>query len=208
MAVTRRSFAVALSATIAKPAGVQAGDLLIACVARFNSTTPPTLPAGWTNITSGQHSAFGASFRVCYRIAEAGDGANYTFTNAQEGCIVAYQAGTFDAANPTGPGSLNSSNASATITATGVTTEEDGALLCAYLTHGGNNPTSNHSFSIVINVAAFGTDSTFWEATQATAGASGNKTWTVSSTPWSAQLISINPAPPSAKPRFHAQIIG
>ncbi len=208
MAVTRRSFATALSATIAKPSGVQAGDLLIACVARFNSATPPTLPAGWTNITSGAHSAFSASFRICYRIAEAGDGANYTFTNAQEGCIVAYQVGTFDASNPTGPGSLNSSSASTTITGTGITTEVDGALLCAYLTHGGNNPTSNHGFSLIINVATFGTDSTFWEATQATAGASGNKTWTVASTPWSAQLISINPVPPSAHPRFHAQIIG
>lgn len=206
--VTRRSFAVALAATINAPAGAVTGDLLIACVARFDSTTPPSLPAGWTNLTSGQHGSSSASFRVCYRIREAGDASSYTFTNAQEGCIVAYEVGSFDAANPTGPGSLNSSGGSTTITATGVTTEEDGALLCAYLTHGGNNPTSTSGFSLIINVAAFGADSTFWEATQASAGASGNKTWTVTNTPWHAQLISINPAAPTATPRFHAQIIG
>lgn len=44
------------------------GDLVIVFAYREGSTVPPTLPAGWTNITSG--SLVSAAYRVGYRVSD------------------------------------------------------------------------------------------------------------------------------------------
>lgn len=63
----------ARNATISKPAGTQAGDLLIS--AAF-SPNPPAVPAGWTQIgttTRVGPSDFSHYFAAAWRIAQAGD---------------------------------------------------------------------------------------------------------------------------------------
>jgi hypothetical protein len=191
MAVTRRSISNAGSATCNKPSGAVTNvDWLVAFASRFNSTTPPALPAGWTNLANGAHSAFTASFRAAYRLADAST--SYTFTNAQEIHMLCYHGAGVLTSNPFGAtagtrATLNTGGSSATITANGITTEADNALLLAWLTNG---------------------DNSIWDATQVVAGASGNKAWGVSpNSPFSALLLHINAAS-IAQPRFHAQIIG
>jgi hypothetical protein len=214
MAVTRRSISNAGSATCNKPSGAVTNvDWLVAFASRFNSTTPPALPAGWTNLANGAHSAFTASFRAAYRLADAST--SYTFTNAQEIHMLCYHGAGVLTSNPFGAtagtrATLNTGGSSATITANGITTEADNALLLAWLTHGANNPTSNNGMTLIGGNGSGDVlaDNSIWDATQVVAGASGNKAWGVSpNSPFSALLLHINAAS-IAQPRFHAQIIG
>lgn len=202
-----KAVASATSATVAKPTGTVEGDVMLAFVARFNSNTPPSAPSGWTVITSGAHGNTTAAFAVMGKVAGASEGSNYTFTNAEEGTIITFHGSTVDDADPFGPGSTNSGN-SATLTGTGITTEVDNALLLLYATWQ-NTPSTPSGMSAI---AGFPTASGAWQERIASAGATGNRTASMSSGLWHAQMTALNPAvlapPPSAQPRFFAQLIG
>lgn len=193
-------------ATVNKPIGTIEGDLMIALFARFGSTTQPTLPAGWTAITTGAHGSESVCFVVAYKVAGPSEGASYTFTNATEGTIITFYGQTVDDTDPVGPGSFNSGQG-ATATGTGITTEVDNALLIYYGTQTGEAGVPSGMTLIPEGVV----DSTIFEQRIASAGATGNRTSALGgSVPWHAQLVAINPTPPAptATPRFAAQLIG
>ena len=97
--------------------GTATGSLKIVFAYRNASTTPPTLPAGWTTIFA---SAGGTtnSFRVgCNVSSSSGDTGTGTWTNASEIIGVSYagtDANTTANCNTTGIGSLNAGTASNT----------------------------------------------------------------------------------------------
>lgn len=62
------------------PAGHKVGDLMIIFAFRDGSATWPSLPAGWTNITSG--TATGVSIWCGYKICTSSSETSGTWTNA------------------------------------------------------------------------------------------------------------------------------
>lgn len=70
--------AEATSATL--PAGTLTGDIAIVFAFRDGSTTPPTLPAGYTNINSAGSNA--CSFRCGWKLLGPSDTTTGTWTNA------------------------------------------------------------------------------------------------------------------------------
>lgn len=78
--------------TINKPAGVQAGDLLLAFVIQ-QGTSAITSPGGWTELIDS------GGLAVAWLRAGAGEPSNYSFsggTGAVGGVIVAYRAASYD----------------------------------------------------------------------------------------------------------------
>ena len=74
------------SATL--PAHV-AGDLIIAFVFRRNSTVLPTLPAGWTSLTT--QTGFSNSARLAYKIAASSSETSGTWTSATASIFLVYR---------------------------------------------------------------------------------------------------------------------
>jgi len=66
----------------------EAGDTIIAFAFRDGSTTPPTLPSGWTNLANG--GANTSSFRLAIRTATNGSTTSGTWTNATSVMFVAF----------------------------------------------------------------------------------------------------------------------
>lgn len=90
------------SLTIAKPAGVVAGDVLLARIAHRNNVAATiTPPAGWTVIRSDQ-SASAIKTWVLWKVATGAEPASYAFNFS----IAAYVAGSivaFSGADPVNP---------------------------------------------------------------------------------------------------------
>lgn len=107
MAISFVNSAKAGSATVTLPTGIGVNDLIILFGYR-NTTTAPSLPAGYTNITN--QSANTNSMRVCYKVADGTEsGTTVTMTNANvvqcavyRGCYLVGAAGsTTNAASTT-----------------------------------------------------------------------------------------------------------
>jgi hypothetical protein len=73
--------------TVTIPVGAQDNDLLVAFTFRDGNATPPSLPAGWTNIGTGANSA---SVRLCYKLRAAAD-TSVTFTNGTASIVHVYR---------------------------------------------------------------------------------------------------------------------
>ncbi|HLL26017.1 MAG TPA: hypothetical protein VK427_27955 [Kofleriaceae bacterium] len=112
------------SLTIAKPAGVVSGDVLIARIANRNQVTATlTAPAGWTVLRSDQSSSQLKSW-VAYKHADGAEPTSYTF-DVRIASYVAGSISAFAGADPTSPidavgGQKNGT--SATLAAPAVTT--------------------------------------------------------------------------------------
>lgn len=89
MAISFVGIADAAAATVALPA-FNADDVAFVFAFRDGSTTPPTLPAGWTNIDNA--GANTSSFRCGYRQLVGGDTDTGTWTNATEIEVVVLRA--------------------------------------------------------------------------------------------------------------------
>jgi hypothetical protein len=99
------------------------GDLLIAFAYRNASTTAPSLPAGWTSISTQSTAATGTvgSLRIGCRVATGvTDGGSGTWTNATDVNVVSYTntgVGTSANCNTTGIGGTAFNNAKTSTTA-------------------------------------------------------------------------------------------
>jgi hypothetical protein len=76
----------------------QSGDLLIVFCTREGSTTAPSLPAGWTNLSSG--GANSIACRLGYKVAASGAETSGTWTNATNTTVTVVRSQ--DATTPTG----------------------------------------------------------------------------------------------------------
>jgi hypothetical protein len=115
--------------TIARPSGVQAGDLLLAQIRYRDPVTGLTAPAGWTlvgTITSGQ-----ANHAVLYKVATASEPTSYTFNQGTSAGRMAGGIGAYTGVNTAAP--INAWAASvgeaATLVAPSVNTTVDNALV-------------------------------------------------------------------------------
>ena len=133
--VSYRSSAVASGAslnalTINRPAGVVAGDLLLARISnRNNATAVVTPPAGWSLLRSDQSASQLKSW-VLYRVAGAAEPASYTFpislTSNMAGSIVAFA--NVDPVNPIDTHSGQKNGTTASFNAPAITTSVSGGL--------------------------------------------------------------------------------
>ncbi|HEV7781493.1 MAG TPA: T9SS type A sorting domain-containing protein [Chitinophagaceae bacterium] len=187
------------SITVTKPAGVVTNDVMIAVIAAQGTTADATAPAGWTKIDGsdldGQTSRNGTVF---YKVALAGEAANYTFTLGAGANHVAASISAFFNVNVSGltpfdvaPGTIQVNDASTTVTAAAITTVSPGAaiIMCAMSagktgTHSAWAATSPASLAEVSDAGQGDGDNgasvgSAW-ALRAAAGATGNGTTTLS----------------------------
>jgi len=183
--------------TIARPAGVVAGDIMLVNissrdVATGNNLGNPSL-GGWTLVQGSQITQARRWGAVMYKIATGAEPANYTFTldadaDATVGAIVAFSGvdttTPFDVASP----AYNTANGLATVTATGLTTVTPNAAVIMFGV-ASSNPTwsawttTNPGGLTELYDVAQGTNvsaGAAW-AIKPTAGATGNGTATISS---------------------------
>ena len=169
-----------------------------------------TAPAGWTTTGNLRTSGTGLEQQIYYRIATAADTAGTTYqwswTTSSDGAaaILAY-SGT-DATNPIDVTPTDSAGSGTTATATGLTTTQDNDMVDAlYGAQGHSGPppnmTQDPGQSLTQEYAISSGSSpaskalaTGADGTLATAGATGNKTATIStSTPWVAHMVALMP---------------
>ena len=150
--------ATAASVSVTKPAGLVAGDLMIAQISRYRDNSSSIANAestGWS-VVGGINYAIGTNYReqhttVLSKIATAADVAatNFTFTGdntvAMSGAIMAFSGacnisviGSWDAVNPTQSGQL---------TAPAITTLTPNAMVVMIGAYYGDRSLSNWSFN-------------------------------------------------------------
>jgi hypothetical protein len=191
------------SVAMTVPSGVAVGDLLVADVdaAGTGAITPP---AGWTSIFTGAGFTTYSTFH--YRVATAADvaGASYTWslgtTRKAVGRLMTYVGVDTTAI---GTPATNGANSGTTITYTGVTTSAANSLVvigAAALNGSGTiSLTPPAGTTTRFNVATSGSGSQLrgsnGDFVQATAGATGNKTGSISPTnAWGTAMVALKPA--------------
>jgi len=195
--------------TINVPAGTTAGDVMVAAIAVRPYTIAITPPAGWTSLNRVDQAAGNSnSQEIFYRVATAGEPASYTWTfsgaiGGAAGGIASYSG--VDAAAPIDVYGGNATPYGTSHTASSITTTADNAMVI-----------STHSFSSAeswtppsgmteeVDVASLsvpnapGISLEMNDVTQATAGATGNKTATAGGNADTgvAQLLALKPGAP------------
>lgn len=139
--------ATATSHVLTEPAGVAAGDLLVACIgSRIASTTSITLPSGWTLVAEAKNnntlstSSALPSGMMAY-IVRGSSAPSYTFThpvapNVALGRVVAYRNVHQTTPTDSGTTAVTTATALLAVSVTGLTTTADDDLIVA-LTAGG-----------------------------------------------------------------------
>ena len=122
------------TATVALPAGVVLGDLLLAQVTQRGATAPTiTPPAGWTQVTS-QTNASTLSMVIYRKVATAAEPASYTWTFSVSDRIAAAVVAFRDVetTTPVNVSASQSNAASTSYTAPSLTPTEAGTMLVAF----------------------------------------------------------------------------
>src|SRR6266508_2750826 len=191
---------------LVRPASVTTGNLMIAQITLRNLDAI-TAPAGWTQIGNLRTQGTSLEQALYYKVATAGDTAGTTYSwswtnNADAaGAIFAYSG--VDTGSPFDVTPSDNSNGTATASATGLTTTQNGDMLVAFYGVQGNvTATQDTGLGLTQEFTALSGSSpaskgrtTGADGTQATAGASGNKTATLGATAnWVAHLAALTPA--------------
>jgi hypothetical protein len=167
--------------SLSKPAGVASGDMMLVAIytgdAASASITPPS---GWTELRTYAPNSF-FRFSVFYRVAGASEGASYSFTVGDVdtvGAISAYRGGETGA-----PASTISTGLSGTsLAAPSITTTEANTMIIS-IVGGDEGAASAKSWTPPSGVTErsdryLGSLSlAVGDFTQASAGATGTKTW-------------------------------
>jgi hypothetical protein len=187
-----RSAATSTSTTCNRPPGTASGDLLIACIPGAPQGQSITPPSGWTLIDRAQQAGddiFGVAY---WKIAGGSEPSSYTFTATGNDffamAILRYDG--HDPVTPIGP-STDNSGSGTTRTALGITTPEDNCILVAFIAATGTSTTTPSGMTQRAEILD-GLD--VYDQTIATAGATGNRTNTGSSSGWVAVMLAIRPA--------------
>ncbi|HXE93949.1 MAG TPA: hypothetical protein VN544_09140, partial [Gaiellaceae bacterium] len=199
----------ATSVTVTRPASVATGSLMLAQVTLRNNDAI-TAPAGWTTTGNLRASGTGLEQRIYYRVATAADTAGTTYqwswaTSSDGAAAILAYSGT-DTTNPIDVTPTDNAGSGTTATATGLTTTQDNDMIDAlYGAQGQSGPpptmtqdagqslTQEYAISSGSSPASKAL-STGADGTLATAGATGNKTATIStSTPWVAHMVALMP---------------
>lgn len=169
------------SASIAKPAGVQSGDIMLFCLYIENTGLSVTPPSGWTLIQSGTQSSAPAHSNRTYWKRDDGSAGPYSFTwggstEYAGGAISAY-SGCRPAGDVIDASSINPSTSSVNLTGTTITTATASAMIVLAGTNNNGSPGTTPSGM----TERYDVDEIrFDDVIQAAAGATGNKTATLS----------------------------
>lgn len=82
MALSYINASSAEATSVAIPSGHAAGDLLLVFAFRSNSTTAPSIPAGWTSV--GLNTGTNCSSTVAYKVATSGTELSGTWTGSTD----------------------------------------------------------------------------------------------------------------------------
>lgn len=179
-----------------KPTGTAEGDLLVALVGgAFASGTPDVTLSGWTRrawrVTTTMF------FAVLTKVAGGSEPTSYTFNNGLSASTRRAAIMRVSGADPTTPfdGTPSTNDGSGTtITGTGITTGEDNSLVCLAGNWSANSTTFTPAEgSGLVSMNRIGVAG----AVQSSAGATGNKTATISNGPWIGVVFAIMGATPS-----------
>lgn len=201
--------------SLTKPGGVSPGSLLMAFINGWGSTTATiTPPGGWSTLRGPDRRTTGDQFfaYIFYRIADGSEGASFTFTKSSGSLECAAMIARFeghDAADPFDDTTTFNHGDGGTRTGTGFSTAEANELLVLMSWgYAGAVSSTPSGMTQHLNQDNF---HRLYSELRVSAGASGDRTHTQSSDDWLTQMFAIRPpaaAPPSAAPRFFAQIIG
>jgi len=191
----------ATTLTIGRPAGVVAGDVMVAGIGIRGAPAVAT-PAGWTLIRTDAAGTY-TTQALYYRVATAAEPASYTWSFSQSvpaaGGISAYQGvSTANPVNASGGTGTNSTTVS--ILAPSITTTVPGAEVVGFFSIGGTNsitaPAGMTERAEASSTA--GSNHATWETsdfTQPTAGATGTRTATgTNAHPNVGALVALTPA--------------
>ena len=123
------------SATVTKPTGVAAGDLLIAKCTSYDTAGQTVTSSGWTSLGSVvPGGASSTSLHVLYKVAGSSEPANYTFTEGTAYYLVVELTAWSGADTSSAPtigtfGTGNSSSGAGAKTFSGITMPAAGVLL-------------------------------------------------------------------------------
>ena len=179
-----------VSLSVNKPASTVDGNLMVMVLWVDRTTSAITPPGGWNLINT---QTFGSTLHNTYYKVASGEGASYSIGSSPSSFMaagIASFSGT-DTVSPLQTSSVNT-NTSGTATGTGITTTNDNTLLVmTSATTGTRNYTASTLTERIDDGASIG----LFSDMQTTAGASGNKTATISSSAtWAAQLIAFKPS--------------
>jgi chitodextrinase len=187
--------------TIARPAGTQTGDVMLASIDVRNPASV-NAPTGWTLVRNDGTTADGIGKSTFWHAIGVGEGSSYSWTlgSAQSaaGVIAAYSGA--DVSNPIDTASGQVSASGTAVTAPSVLVAASGSQLVALVGAAGNVSVStpNGMTERAEISGGTGTTKTVSEASdaQAAAGATGTRTATLSrSAPAVAQLVVLRPSP-------------
>lgn len=187
--------------TVPAPAGIVAGDLLLATLVTSGSTSGP-LPTGWTLGPVSWSSSFNVQVVTAYKIATSSEPSSYTFTGSAtldaSGTIVDYsgvdQTNPIDTSQTASGSSGNAVGPSVTTTAANDRVVEAVGFTGAGASLWSPTPPSGMTTRAVANSNS--TVTFVAGKAQAAAGASGTFTTVPNGidTGWSAQTIALKPA--------------
>jgi len=204
--ITRRAVATAVDNTcsattwtINKPTGTVQNDVMIAAIT-FGQNPTVTPPSGWTLIKRVDNlDASGySSTAVYYKVAGASEPASYTWTLSVAGCMASWIASYYNVNTSTpidvNNGQTNNSYSAPnyTFSTPSITTNYGSEMIvAAFGTFGGiytwTPPTGMTEFADVNNTSSRAIEGA--EVAQASAGASGTKTATCSTSSYGASVI-------------------
>lgn len=184
------------SSTLTAPASIADNDILIWCLLCDTNGTV-TLPTGFTNFTgSPYNNASYVSAALWIFVAwkrassESGDYTGSHTSRSTAGYMAAYR-GCVTSGTPTDATPTTNQGTSTTATWTGVTTATDGTMLFCY---GNGDTTRNTSSSTMTERLDMNTApdaGMVYDVVQTTAGATGNKTATITSQNWMTFLVPL-----------------
>lgn len=120
------------SGTTCTPNNFQTGDIAVAFAAHTGATTIPSLPAGWTSVTTATVATNAIGYRLACKVIQPGAWVTATFTNATYLTTVIYRGAGINGTRSCGAvgtpvkNSATSSAPSTTIAYGGVTLTNDG----------------------------------------------------------------------------------
>lgn len=182
--------AVAANITISKPTGTVDNDIMIAGVA-VEDDVAITAPAGWNSIGSVDHTGQPFDLYVYWKRASS-EGASYQWTHSSAGRsgFIASYSGCITSGDPQDATATTNQGTGTSLTATGLTTATANSMLIFVggLWLWSRTVTPPASF----NERVDNTNTYLADLVQAAAGASGNKTATISgSDDWIGFLIAL-----------------
>jgi myo-inositol-hexaphosphate 3-phosphohydrolase len=198
--ILRESVSTAVNTTAAstlkipRPAGVAAGDVLVGCVSLTGGTINATtgVPAGWTPLAAVTSVANPKVYGY-YKVATTAEPADYTWATSSTtsgGGIVRYSG-----ASGLDTSAKSASGAAASFgSVPGVTTTTPNAMLVGCMSVNSTSVTLTSPTGMSQAVETGARRFELADGNQATAGASGTKTWTFSGArDWAGWLVALRP---------------